>query len=75
MDTPSQLSPTGAHGVLGGARRPGRCRGYRPAQVRELPLCLEPVVPDTFGGLVRNCSTRPLRAVHSSTTDVRGAHS
>jgi hypothetical protein len=69
MHTPTQPSPTGAYSVLGGARRPGTCHAYRLAQVRELPLRLEPVTPDTFGGLVA------LRAVHSTTTHVRGAHS
>jgi hypothetical protein len=75
MHAATQLSPSGANSVLRGARRPGACLGYRPAQVRELPLCLEPVAPDTFGGLVGSCSARSLRTVHSSTTDVRGAHS
>jgi hypothetical protein len=69
MHTPTQPSPTSAYSVLGGAHRPGMCHAYRLAQVRELPLRLEPVTPDTFGGLVA------LRAVHSTTTHVRGAHS
>jgi hypothetical protein len=75
MHTPTQPSPTGAHSALGGARRPAACQAYRLAQVRELPLRLEPVMPDTFGGLVGDCSARPLRAVHPTTTHVRGAHS
>jgi hypothetical protein len=75
MHTSTQLSPIGAYGVLSGARRPGTCHAYRLAHVRELPLRPEPVTPDTFGGLVGNCSARPLRAVHSTTTHVRGAHS
>lgn len=70
MQTPTQLSPTGAHSAFGGARRPTACRTFRLPQVSELPLRLEPVAPDTFGGLV---GTR--RAVRSSTTHVRGAHS
>ena len=70
MQTPTQLSPTGAYRVFVGARRPTACCTFRSPQVNELPLRLEPVAPDTFGGLV---GTR--RAVHSSTTHVRGAHS
>jgi hypothetical protein len=69
MHTPTQLVPTGAHSALAGARRPRQCPAHRLPQVRELPLRLEPVTPDTFGGLVA------LRAVHSTTTHVRGAHS
>ena len=74
MNTPTQPSPTGALGALGGARRPAACPTYRLAQVRELPLRLEPVTPDSFGGLVSKRSARPLRAVLSTTTHVRGAH-
>ena len=68
MHTPTQLVPIGAHSALGGARRPRRCPAYRLPQVRELPLRLEPVAPDTFGGLVSSCSTSPLRAVLTTTT-------
>jgi hypothetical protein len=70
MHTRTQLSPTGAHSALGEARRPTACPAFRLPQVTELPLRLEPVAPDTFGGLI----STP-RAVHSSTTHVRGAHS
>jgi hypothetical protein len=70
MQSPPQLSPTGAPGVFGGARRPAECHTFRSPQVNELPLRLEPVAPDTFGGLVASH-----RAVRSSTTHVRGAHS
>jgi hypothetical protein len=75
MHTSTQLSPTGALGALGGARRPAACPTYRLAQVRELPLRLEPITPDTFGGLLGSSSARPLRAVRSTTTHVRGVHS
>jgi hypothetical protein len=75
MRTPTQLVPTGAHRAFAGARRPRECPAYRRPQVRELPLRLEPVAPDTFGGLVNNCSTPPLRAVLSTTTHLRGAQS
>ena len=75
MYTPTQPSPTGAQSVVGRTRRPESCPAFRSPQVRELPLCLEPVAPDTFGGLVGNCSPPPLRAVHSTTTHMRGAHS
>jgi hypothetical protein len=70
MHTPTQLSPTGADSALSGARRPAACATFRLPQVREQPLRLEPVAPDTFGGLVGH-----RRAVRSSTTHVRGAHS
>lgn len=73
MRIPTQLIPTGAHSALGGARRPRECPAYRLPHVRELRLRLEPVAPDTFGGLVGS-RTPPLRAV-SSTIEVRGAHS
>jgi hypothetical protein len=69
MHIPTQLSPTGARSALCGARRPTACPAFRLPQVSELPLRLEPVAPDTFGGLVGHS-----RAVHSSTTHVRGAH-
>ena len=74
MHTLTQLAPTGAHSALGGARRPRACPAYRLPQVRELPLRLEPVVPDTFGGLLNN-GTPPLRAVLTTTTHQRGPRS
>ena len=74
MHTPAQLVPTGAHSALGRSRRQRECPAYRLPQVRELRLRLEPVAPDTFGGLVGSCSAPALRAV-SSTIEVRGAHS
>jgi hypothetical protein len=70
MQTPSQLCPTGDSSVFVGARRPRECHAFRSPHVNELLLRLEPVVPDTFGGLVGS-----RRAVRSSTTHVRGAHS
>jgi hypothetical protein len=74
MHTPTQFVPTGAHSALGGARRPRECPAYRLPQVRELPLRLEPVAPDTFGGLVSKGSAPLPWAVLSTTTHVRGAH-
>jgi hypothetical protein len=70
MHPATQLSPTGAYGAFGEARRPTACPAFRLPHVSEVSLRLEPVAPDTFGGLV---GTR--RAVHSYTTRVRGAHS
>jgi hypothetical protein len=70
MHASTQLSPTGAYSAVGEARRPTACPRFRLPRVSELPLRLEPVAPDTFGGLV---GTR--RAVQSSTTHVRGVHS
>jgi hypothetical protein len=52
VQTSSQLAPTGARGVRAGTRRRDECRAYVLANVRELPLRLEPVVADGFGGLV-----------------------
>jgi hypothetical protein len=69
MHTATQLSPTGAYSAFGEARRPTASPAFRLPHVSELPLRLEPVAPDTFGGLVVT------GAVHSSTTHVRGAHS
>jgi hypothetical protein len=74
MHTRTQLFPTGAHSARGRASRPGACPTYRLPQVCELPLRLEPVAPDTFGGLVGDSSARPLRAVHATTNRVRRAH-
>jgi hypothetical protein len=70
MHTPTQLSPTGARSAFGGARRPTACPAFRLPHVSELPPRLEPVTADTFGGLVGH-----RRALHASTTHVRGAHS
>jgi hypothetical protein len=72
MHRPAQLVPSGVHSAYG-ARRPRECPAYRLPQVRELPLRLEPVAPDTFGGLVGERAASPFRAV-LSTTYVRGAH-
>jgi hypothetical protein len=68
VHTPIQLVPTSAHSARRGPRRPRECPAFQRAQVRELPLRLEPVVTDTFGGLVGSCSAPPLRAVLSTTT-------
>ena len=70
MHTATKLSPNGAHSAFGEARSPTACATFRLPEVSELPLRLEPVAQDTFGGLV---GTR--RAVQPSTTHVRGAHS
>jgi hypothetical protein len=76
MPTPTKLAPNGAHSAPGvGARRPQACLAYRFPQVRELPLRLEPVVPDTFGGLVLERNAPPLRTVLPTTTHVRRTHS
>ncbi len=76
MHTPTQLVPTGTRSVLAaGARRPAVCHTYQRPQVRELPLRLEPVAPETFGGLVSHRSTPALRAVLTTTTHLRGAQS
>ena len=74
MHIPIKLVPTGARSALAGARRPQECRAHRRPQVRELPLRLEPVAPDTFGGLLNDCGTPPLGAVLTTTTQLRGPH-
>ena len=62
MRTSQHLAPTG-RSALRGARRPRECPAYRLPQVRELPLRLEPVAPDTFGGLVGSSGAAQLPAV------------
>lgn len=52
MPISSQLAPIGARGVRAGTRRRDDCRAYVLPTVRELPLRLERVVADGFGGLV-----------------------
>jgi hypothetical protein len=52
VQTSSQLAPTVARGVGSGTRRRDDCRAYVLPNVRELPLRLERVVADGFGGLV-----------------------
>jgi hypothetical protein len=69
VHTQTQLIPIGAHSVVRGARRPRECPAFQRPQVRELPLRLEAVERDTFGGLVSSCSALPLRAVLSTTTN------
>jgi hypothetical protein len=49
---PSQPVTTRARGVVREARRRDTCPAYVLPRVRELPLPLEPVVIDGFGGLV-----------------------
>ena len=68
MHTSIQLVPTSARSAGRAARRPRECPAFRDPQLREMPLRLEPVAPDTFGGLVSGCSAPPLRAVLSTTT-------
>jgi hypothetical protein len=65
MHTPTQHVPTGARSALAGARRPRECPAYRRPQVRELPLRLEPVANDTFGGLVGAAYTNQVRRAHA----------
>jgi hypothetical protein len=67
MHTRTKLSPIVAAGA---ARRPTACPAFRLPQVSELPLRLEPVGPDTFGGLVGG-----RRPAQSSATRATSAHS
>jgi hypothetical protein len=57
VQTSPQLVSTGAHGVRVGTRRRDNCRSYVLPNVRELPLRLERVVADGFGGLVASHPT------------------
>jgi hypothetical protein len=66
----SQLVPTGARGVHSGTRRRDECPAYVLPRVRELPLRLEPIVADTFGGLVPR---GPASCGVPTTTNPRGA--
>jgi hypothetical protein len=68
MNSPIQLVPTSIRSAGRGPRRPRECPAFRRPQVRELPLRLEPVEHDTFGGLVSGCAAPRLRAVLSTTT-------
>ena len=70
MQISSQLVPTGARGVVSGTRRRDDCPGYVLPRVRELPLRLEPVIADGFGGLV---ASRPAPCAVSTTTTPRGS--
>jgi hypothetical protein len=58
----SKPVPTGARACSGTRRRDDR-PAYVLPRVRELPLRLEPVAPDTFGGLFAShrasCTTHP----------------
>jgi hypothetical protein len=67
----SQLVPTGARVVAGGTRRRDDCPAYVLPRVRELPLRLERVTADSFGGLVM--SHPASRAVPATTNHSRGA--
>jgi hypothetical protein len=71
VQTSSQLAPTGARGVRSGTRRRDDCRAYVLPNVRELPLRLERVVADGFGGLVRSHAAS--RAATTTINHPRGA--
>jgi len=66
----SQLIPTGARVVVGGTRRRDDCPAYVLPHVRELPLRLEPVAADSFGGLL---ASHPASRAVPITTNPRGA--
>ena len=70
MHRSSQLVPTGARNVVRGTRRRDNCPAYVLPHVRELPLRLDPVTADSFGGLV---ASRPASRAVSTTTNPRGA--
>jgi hypothetical protein len=73
MHTTTQRVPPGARGAPRWPRTRQACPAYREPQVRELPLRLEAVAPDTFGGLVTPWRGPPERADGSSTTHPREA--
>jgi hypothetical protein len=66
----SQLVSIGAHGVHSGTRRRDNCPAYGLPRVRELPLRLDPVTADSFGGLV---TSHPASRAVPITTHPRGA--
>jgi hypothetical protein len=65
----SQLVPTGARSAERRTRRRVSCPAYVLPRVRELSRRLEPVVADSFGGLV---TSRPASRGASMTTHPRG---
>jgi len=67
--TTAESSPIRIHSGLGGTRRQVSRHAYRLPDVRELPLQLEPVTADGFGGLV----PRSRASCALSTTQLRGA--
>jgi hypothetical protein len=71
VHSPSQLAPTGARSAEREARRRDKSPAYVLPRVRELPLRLQPVTADSFGGLVT--SHPASRAVPTTTTNPRGA--
>jgi hypothetical protein len=70
VHSPSQLAPTGARSVVREARRRDKCPAYVLPRVRELPLRLQPVTADSFGGLI---TIRPASGAVPATTHPRGA--
>lgn len=71
MRSTPEFAPLAASIAPSTGRLPGFCPAYGLPRVRELPLRLEPVAPDTFGGLVVR-STSVTSAV-SLTNHPRGA--
>jgi hypothetical protein len=71
MRSTSQLISPGAPSAPRVAGLSRLCPAYGLPRVRELPLRLEPVAPDTFGGLVGRGSTAS--CVVSLTNHPRGA--
>ena len=67
MHSSSQFVPTGPRVVVGGTRRRDDWPAYVLPHVRELPLRLEPVAADSFGGLLAS------NPAVSSTIHPRGA--
>jgi len=52
MRSTPEFTPLAASNAPSTGRLPGFCPAYGLPRVRELPLRLEPVAPDTFGGLI-----------------------
>jgi hypothetical protein len=70
VHSPSQRAPTGARSVVREVRRREKCPAYVLPRVRELPLRLQPVAADSFGGLV---TSHPASRAVPATTNPRGA--
>jgi len=71
MSATSQLFPPGSRNAPRTTGASGVRAAYGLPRVRELPLRLEPVAPDTFGGLVRGGGAASRNA--SFTNHWRGA--
>ena len=71
MYSSPQQVPAAAQGVVRAARRRDHCPAYQRPRVRELPLRLERVEVDDFGGLLASRPASGGRSINHQ----KGAHS